>query len=72
MRFIVAALVAIFSFFSYCTSTSDNPVTGERQRVSISQEQEVMIGKRAAPQLTEQHGGLSPRRKIWLTGSVAS
>jgi beta-barrel assembly-enhancing protease len=63
VRFIVAALVAIFSFFSYCTSTSDNPVTGEKQRVSISQEQEVMIGKRAAPQLTEQHGGLSPDRK---------
>ena len=62
MRFIVAALVAIFSFFSYCTSTSDNPVTGEKQRVSISQEQEVMIGRRAAPQLAEQHGGLSPDR----------
>jgi predicted Zn-dependent protease len=62
MRLIIAVLVAIFSFFSYCAGTSDNPVTGEEQRVSISQEQEVMIGKRAAPHLAEQHGGLSPDR----------
>lgn len=62
MRFIVAALVAIFSFFSYCSNTSDNPVTGEKQRISITQAQEVMIGQRAAPRLAEQHGGLSPDR----------
>lgn len=62
MKFILALLIAIFSFFSYCTGTSDNPVTGEKQRVSITQAQEVAIGREAAPRLAEQFGGLSPDR----------
>ena len=29
-RYIIAALVALFGFISYCSTTSENPVTGEK------------------------------------------
>jgi predicted Zn-dependent protease len=59
MRAIIAAVVALFGILSYCTSTSENPVTGEKQRVRMTPEQEVALGRQLAPQMAAQFGGLS-------------
>ncbi len=53
-------LVGGFSLFKYLTNTQVNPITGEKQHVSISAEQEVAIGLQSAPQMAQQHGGLHP------------
>jgi beta-barrel assembly-enhancing protease len=66
MRAIVAALVALFGVLSYCTGTSDNPITGEQQRVRLTAEQEVELGRKLAPQMAAQFGGVSadPAREL--------
>lgn len=59
LRLLLAGLISLFSVFTYCTSSSENPVTGEVQRVSISHEDEAMLGRQAAPEMVARHGGLS-------------
>jgi beta-barrel assembly-enhancing protease len=58
-RFIIAAILAVISLFSYFGSKQLNPVTGETQRVAIDPEQEVALGLKAAPELAAQFGGRS-------------
>jgi predicted Zn-dependent protease len=59
MRAIIAAVVALFGILSYCTGTSDNPITGEKQRVRMTPEQEIALGRKLAPQMAAQFGGVS-------------
>jgi predicted Zn-dependent protease len=59
-RILVALVIAAFSVISYCSSRSYNDVTGETQYVGISREQEIAIGLQAAPEMSQQHGGLYP------------
>jgi predicted Zn-dependent protease len=42
------------------SSFQTNPITGERQRISLSTSQEIAMGQEAAPQMIAQHGGLDP------------
>ena len=62
-RLVLAAVVALFALVSYFGSTSLNPLTGEKQRVAMTPEQEVALGLRAAPQMAQQMGGLSQNPK---------
>jgi len=62
-RFILAAVIALVALISYFGNTSVNPVTGEKQRVAMTPEQEVAIGLKAAPQMAAQMGGLSQNAK---------
>jgi len=57
---ILAAIVALFSMFSYFRLSQPNPVTGEKQRIDISPRQEIALGLQAAPQMARQFGGLDP------------
>jgi beta-barrel assembly-enhancing protease len=59
MRLIIAAAVALFGALSYFMSSSENPITGEKQRVSLTAEQEVAMGRQLAPQMAAQFGGVS-------------
>ena len=64
MRWIIALVLAAVAGITYLTRTQVNPVTGERQRVSLSPEQEVQLGRNAAPQMAQQMGGvLDPSRE---------
>ncbi|HEX9181670.1 MAG TPA: M48 family metallopeptidase [Burkholderiales bacterium] len=62
-RLVIAAIIALTALFSYFGSTSQNPVTGEKQRVAMSPEQEIALGYRSAPQMAAQMGGLSQNEK---------
>ena len=63
-RWIIAIVLSLGSLIGYYTSTSTNEVTGEKQHVSgITPEQEIALGLQAAPQMAQQHGGLSPNVK---------
>jgi predicted Zn-dependent protease len=57
-RLLVAAVIAAGALLSYYGSREVNPVTGETQHIVISQEQEVALGLRSAPEMAEQFGGL--------------
>jgi predicted Zn-dependent protease len=58
MRLIIAAVIALISFVMYLGTSSNNPITGEKQRVSLSSEDEIALGLNAEPQMIQQYGGL--------------
>ena len=62
MRIVIGLIVAAIALGSYYFGTEefDNPITGERQRVALSPEQEIALGLQAAPTMLEQFGGLAP------------
>jgi predicted Zn-dependent protease len=64
IRLGIGAIFAIFGMFNYFTNVSENPITGEQQRVQLSPEQEVVIGRQSAPQMAEQHGNLYPDQTL--------
>jgi predicted Zn-dependent protease len=60
-QLLIAAVIAIIGLMSYFGMQSENPVTGEKQRVAgITPEQEVALGLQSAPQMAAELGGLDP------------
>lgn len=59
-RLIIALLIALFGWFMYMYNVEENPVTKERQHVSISPADEVKLGLEAAPAMTREMGGEVP------------
>jgi predicted Zn-dependent protease len=64
IRLFIGAIFAIFGMFNYFTNVSENPITGERQRVQLTPQQEVVIGRQSAPEMAAQHGNLYPDRTL--------
>ncbi|MEW6495389.1 MAG: M48 family metallopeptidase [Cyanobacteriota bacterium] len=64
IRLGIGVLFALFGVFSYFTNVSENPVTGERQRVQLSPRQEVVVGLQARQEMAARHGGLYPDQAI--------
>ncbi|MGP0067054.1 MAG: M48 family metalloprotease [Isosphaeraceae bacterium] len=56
-RLIGALVVALIGFVIYMSQTQVNPVTGEKQYVAMSVDQEMALGLQAAPQMAQQMGG---------------
>jgi predicted Zn-dependent protease len=56
-RLLLGLGIAIFSIVSFISSSSVNPVTGEKQYVKVSAQQEVAMGLQAAPEMAQQFGG---------------
>jgi predicted Zn-dependent protease len=64
IRLAIGAIFAVFGMFNYFTNISENPITGEQQRVQLSPEQEVVIGRQSAPQMAAKHGNLYPDQTL--------
>src|SRR5687767_7268634 len=62
-RLIIGVLIALFAIGGYFFKTSENPITGETQRIAMTAEQEIAIGARTAPEMAAQMGGLSRNEK---------
>ena len=60
LRLAIAGMIALVSIISFYSMTTENPVTGEHQRVGMSPDQEIALGLQAAPEMEVQHGGLAP------------
>jgi predicted Zn-dependent protease len=56
----LGVVIAVFGLFSYYCHQQVNPVTGEKQHVTISPEQEISMGLQAAPEMEQQFGGELP------------
>ena len=58
-RLVIAAIIALFAIISYFGTSSENPLTGEKQRVALTPEQEIALGYKSAPEMAAQMGGVS-------------
>lgn len=56
----IGLAMAAFQAFKYFTNVQENPVTGEKQRVQWTVDQEVQLGLQSWKQMAAQHGGLHP------------
>lgn len=56
-RLVIGLAVAGFALFSYLNSAQVNPITGEKQYLGLSPDQEIQLGLQAAPEMMMQHGG---------------
>lgn len=59
IRIIIALVIAAFSVISYFSSTTQNPITGEKQHISMTEDEEIAMGLQSAPEMANQFGGLS-------------
>lgn len=60
LRLLLALAIVAFSLLAHFSNTSENPITGENQRVAgLTTEMEVQMGLQAAPEMARQFGGLS-------------
>lgn len=56
-RIIGAIVIALMGFALYMSQTQINPVTGEKQHIAISTDQEIRLGLESAPEITRKMGG---------------
>lgn len=59
-RLLSAAIIIAIGLFMYLSQTQKNPVTGERQHVSMSPAQEIRLGLQSAPMMSMKMGGEMP------------
>jgi predicted Zn-dependent protease len=57
---LIALIIAVGGFLMYLSNTEENPITGVKQHVSITPEQEIRLGLQSAPQMAAQMGGEIP------------
>ncbi|AFK03678.1 peptidase M48 Ste24p [Emticicia oligotrophica DSM 17448] len=57
-RFLIGIVMAIVALISYYSKNQVNPVTGEKQHIDLTPEQEVAMGLQSAPQMAQEYGGL--------------
>ncbi|NEP17271.1 MAG: M48 family metalloprotease [Leptolyngbya sp. SIO4C1] len=58
VRLFLGLLFAVFGLLNYFTNVSENPVTGEKQRISLSPEQEIILGQQGKQEVLAEYGGL--------------
>jgi len=63
-RLVIAVIIAIIGVITYFSKTETNPITGEKQRVSLSVNQEIQLGLQAAPELIQEMGGEARDSKL--------
>jgi len=66
VRLLIMGGFILFSVISYFMKSQVNPVTGEKQRVSLTPKEEVAMGLQSAPQMAAQFGGLYPDDNVQL------
>lgn len=59
-RIAIGVIIALIGVVGYFMKTQVNPVTGEKQRVSLTVNQEIQLGLQSAPQMAAQMGGVVP------------
>ncbi|MBQ0148298.1 MAG: M48 family metalloprotease [Flavobacteriaceae bacterium] len=59
LKFLLAAGIVIFSLVKYFSSSEINEITGEKQYISLTKDDEISLGLNSAPQMAQEFGGLS-------------
>lgn len=67
-RILIAGLIALVGWIIYMFQVEDNPLTGQKQHVSLSPAQEIRLGLETAPHMSQKMGGevpaLDPRARV--------
>ena len=63
-RLLVSAVMVAVGLLSYYGYREVNPVTGEKQAVGLSQQQEIVLGLQTAPEMTREMGGLDADESV--------
>jgi predicted Zn-dependent protease len=63
VRFIIGGIIALMSVVGYYASSSKNEVTGEKQHVALTADQEIALGQKAIPELEQQYGPMETDQK---------
>lgn len=71
LRWVAALVIAAFGFIIYMTQTQVNPVTGKKQHIAMSVDEEKSLGLQAAPQMAAKMGGAIDPRQDPRAGFVA-
>ncbi|MEO0455159.1 MAG: M48 family metallopeptidase [Cyanobacteria bacterium P01_A01_bin.114] len=58
IRLCIGLVFAAFGLLNYFTSVSENPITGEKQRIALSPEQEIVLGQQGKQEVLAEYGGL--------------
>jgi predicted Zn-dependent protease len=58
-RVIVGLIIAAIAVIGYFSRSAVNPITGQKQRLAMTVDQEIGLGLQAAPEMERQFGGLS-------------
>lgn len=66
-RMLLAVAIAVIGGIYYYCNQQVNPVTGEKQHVSLTPDQEVALGLQTAPEMAAQFGGLHPDPTVQST-----
>lgn len=57
-RLLIGIVMGIVALISYYSKNQVNPITGEKQHIDLTPEQEVAMGLQSAPQMAQEYGGL--------------
>jgi predicted Zn-dependent protease len=60
---IIAIIMAGFGLCKYYGQSSFNEITGEKQHIAMSPEQEIAMGMQSAPKMAQEMGGLSSNQQ---------
>jgi predicted Zn-dependent protease len=60
LRLIIGVVILLIGAGSYYFTTQKNPITGEKQRISLTPDQEIQLGLQAAPEMASEMGGEEP------------
>lgn len=64
VRLVIGVIIALIAVISYFMKTEENPVTGEKQKVSLTVDQEIKLGLQSAPEMIQEFGGMHPDKKL--------
>ncbi|MBE9125532.1 MULTISPECIES: M48 family metalloprotease [unclassified Coleofasciculus] len=64
VRLVLGLVFAVFGLLNYCGTVSENPITGESQRVALSVQQEIVLGRQGRQEVAAQFGGLYPNEAL--------
>lgn len=63
-RLVIAGIILLMGIIGYFANQSVNPITGEKQYVAMSPEQEIALGLNSAPRMAAEFGGLDPDERL--------
>lgn len=63
-RIVIAIIIAIVSIISYYSNSTTNEITGEKQHINITPEQEIALGLDGKDYMIQQSGGLYADEKV--------
>ncbi len=64
IRLLIGAAVAVFALISYFSNTQVNPITGEKQHISLSPDEEIAMGLNSRDPMASEFGGYYPDQKV--------